>query len=52
MSPEVIVDTRDALVSLFVRRFESLVSEAIGAHGRFTCTLPGGSVAEAFFPIA
>src|SRR5262249_9047364 len=50
MNPEVIVDTRDALASFFVRRFESLVGEAIGAHGRFACALPGGSVAEAFFP--
>jgi 6-phosphogluconolactonase len=50
MSPEVIVDTPDALATLFVRHFESLVRDAIGAHGRFACGLPGGSVAEAFFP--
>jgi 6-phosphogluconolactonase len=50
MSPEVIVETRDALASRFVRRFESSVRDAIGAHGRFACALPGGSVAEAFFP--
>jgi 6-phosphogluconolactonase len=50
MSPDVIVDTRDALATLFVRRFESLVRDAIGTHGRFACALPGGSVAEAFFP--
>ena len=50
MLPEVIVDTPDALATLFVRHFESLVRDAIRAHGRFACVLPGGSVAEAFFP--
>lgn len=50
MSPEVIVDTPDALATLFVRHFESLVRDTIGTHGRFACALPGGSVAEAFFP--
>ena len=52
MGAQVMVDTRGARASLFVRRFESLVRKAVGAHGRFTCALPGGSVAEAFFPIA
>lgn len=50
MSPEVIVDSRDALASLFVGRFEASVRDAVAAHGRFACALPGGSVAEAFFP--
>lgn len=50
MSPEVIVDAREALASVFVRRFESAAKSAIGTHGRFACALPGGSVANIFFP--
>lgn len=50
MSPEVIVDTPEALAGEFVRRFASAAREAIGTNGRFACALPGGSVANAFFP--
>ena len=50
MSPEVIVDTPEALASLFAHRFESMARSAIATHGRFACALPGGSVANAFFP--
>ena len=50
MSPEVIVDTPEALAGLFVRRFESAARSAIATHGCFACALPGGSVANVFFP--
>ena len=50
MKPEVIVDTRSALASVLVRRFEAVARDAVAARGRFTCALPGGSVADAFFP--
>ncbi len=48
--PEVELGTREALSERFVRIFESAAHEAIEARGRFACALPGGSVAEAFFP--
>ena len=50
MKPEVIVDARSALANIFVRRFETVARAATTARGRFTCALPGGSVADTFFP--
>src|SRR5262245_7589374 len=50
MRPEVIVATREALAGVFVRRFEALARDSVALRGRFTCALPGGSVADAFFP--
>lgn len=50
MGIEVIVDAREALADLVLRRFEAAARTAIAARGRFACALPGGSVAEAFFP--
>lgn len=48
--PELEVGTREALAERFVRIFEGAAREAIAARGRFACVVPGGSVAEAFFP--
>jgi 6-phosphogluconolactonase len=51
MGLEVIVDAPAALASLFRARFERAAREAVAAHGAFAVALPGGSVAEAFFPV-
>src|SRR5262245_16068181 len=51
MPPEIVVDSRDALASSLARRFEAAVRDAVQARGRFGCALPGGSVAETFFPV-
>jgi 6-phosphogluconolactonase len=48
--PEVELGTREALAERFARIFESAARQAIAARGRFACAVPGGSVAEAFFP--
>ncbi len=48
--PELDVDTRERLIPKFVRRFELTAQRAVAAHGRFSCALPGGSVAMTFFP--
>ena len=45
-----IVDTPAALARIFAARFEAAARDAIAAHGHFSCALPGGSVAETFFP--
>jgi hypothetical protein len=45
MTPEVIVDSRSGLANVFVRRFEAVTRNAVAARGRFTCALPGGSMA-------
>lgn len=50
MRPEVRIDSPQALAQLFRARFEAEAKAAIAARGRFTCALPGGSVAETFFP--
>jgi len=49
MQREIVIDSRRALTRVFVERFEA---EARVAHDRerFACAVPGGSVAEAFFP--
>jgi len=50
MPPEIVVESHAALASLLARRFETAVRDAVQARGRFGCALPGGSVAEVFFP--
>src|SRR4030095_11009443 len=50
MPSERVVDTHEALASLLAGRFEKPVRDAVRARGRFACALPGGSVAEVFFP--
>jgi 6-phosphogluconolactonase len=50
MPPEIVVDTREGLAPTAAARFEKAVRAAVEARGRFSCALPGGSVAEVFFP--
>ena len=50
MSPEVIIDGREALASLFVGRFESAARSAIEAHGRVACARPRGSGGSTVLP--
>ena len=45
-----IVDARPALAMGFAGRFEAAARDAIAAHGRFACAVPGGSVARTFLP--
>jgi len=49
--PEIVIDTPEALARVFVDRFVAAARAAVGARGRFSCALPGGSVAEMFFPV-
>jgi len=51
MQPEIVVDAPEALAQVFADRFAAAASAAIAARGRFSCALPGGSVAEIFFPL-
>ena len=48
--PEVVVDGVSALARMFVERVEERGRRALDERGRFSLVLPGGSVAEAFFP--
>lgn len=50
-NPEVVIAMPEALARVFADRFVAEAATAIGARGRFSCALPGGSVAETFFPI-
>jgi 6-phosphogluconolactonase len=50
MPPEIVVDTHEALARLLAGRFEKAVRDAVRARSRFACAMPGGSVAEVFFP--
>ena len=50
MPPEIVVDTREALARAAAVRFEQAVRDAVAERGRFACAVPGGSVAEVFFP--
>jgi 6-phosphogluconolactonase len=50
-TPEVVVDSPAALARIFADRFAAEAAAAIAARGRFSCALPGGSVAEEFFPV-
>jgi 6-phosphogluconolactonase len=47
---EILTDTPGALSAELLRRFETAARSAIAARGRFSCVLPGGSVARTFFP--
>lgn len=48
---EVVVDAVPALARILVERAEAAARRALGERGRFSLVLPGGSVAEAFFPV-
>lgn len=50
MPPEIVVHTREALARAAAARFEQALRDAVTERGRFSCALPGGSVAEVFFP--
>jgi len=49
-APNVVSDTPERLADAFARRFEDAAALAIRARGRFSCAVPGGSVASTFFP--
>src|ERR1043166_1578344 len=51
MKLDLIVDTHTRLAQVFADRFAALAKEAIAARGPFSCALPGGSVADTFFPV-
>jgi len=48
MATDVVVAALEALAWVFAERF---AAAATAARGRFSCALPGGSVAEVFFPL-
>ena len=50
MSPEVVVDDLQGLRRRLATELESRARAAIADRGTFSIALPGGSVAEAFFP--
>ncbi len=50
MKPEIVIAAPETLGHVFAERFAALARPAITAAGHFSCALPGGSVAEAFFP--
>lgn len=47
---EIVVDTPARLAAVFCDRLTQAALAAVAARGRFTMALPGGSVAETFFP--
>ena len=47
---EIVVGTRELLISEFVRRLERHAANAIAARGRFRLAIPGGSVARTLLP--
>ena len=51
MKPEIVIDAPEALARVFADRFATEARAAIAARGQFACALPGGSVAETFFPV-
>jgi 6-phosphogluconolactonase len=51
LKPEIVIDAPAALARVFADRFAAAARAAIAARGRFSCALPGGSVAEMFFPV-
>jgi 6-phosphogluconolactonase len=51
MQPEIVIATPEELARVFADRFTAQAHAAIAARGRFSCALPGGSVAETFFPV-
>jgi len=50
MKSQIRIDSIDALARAFAARFEEDARESIAARRRFACAVPGGSVADAFFP--
>src|SRR4051794_2298912 len=48
--PEIVVAPPPALAEVLAARIERASAQAIGERERFTLAVPGGSVAEAFFP--
>ncbi len=50
MQREIVIDSPPSLARAFVERFEGSARDAIAARGRFACAVPGGSVADSFFP--
>jgi 6-phosphogluconolactonase len=50
MPVETLVDKADFLAEILAGRFEAAARPAIASRGRFTVALPGGSVAQSFFP--
>jgi 6-phosphogluconolactonase len=50
MPVETLVDKTEFLAQRLAARLEDTARRAIGARGRFTLALPGGSVATTFFP--
>ncbi|HQR65870.1 MAG TPA: 6-phosphogluconolactonase, partial [Thermoanaerobaculia bacterium] len=50
MKAEVVVGAPGDLARAFAELFTAEARPAIAARGRFSCALPGGSVAETFFP--
>lgn len=50
MSPELVLDTPQALARALVEDFEATCREALSARGLFTCALTGGSSARALYP--
>ena len=51
VKPEVVIDAPQALAHLFADLFSAQARAAIAAGRQFSCALPGGSVAETFFPV-
>ena len=51
VKPEIVIDAPAALARVFAERFAVDARAAIAARGQFACALPGGSVAETFFPV-
>jgi 6-phosphogluconolactonase len=51
MPPEIVTAAPETLARVFAERFAAEARTAIAARGRFSCALPGGSVAETFFPV-
>lgn len=50
LEAEVVVADRGELQRALAKRFRESAEAAISRHDRFSCVLPGGSAAEAFFP--
>ena len=51
IAPRVVIDTPERLAEAFARHFEGAAAVAIRERGRFSCAVPGGSVASTFFPV-
>jgi 6-phosphogluconolactonase len=51
VQPEIVIDAPAALARVFASRFAAEARTAIATRGRFSCALPGGSVAETFLPV-